>query len=42
MCFFYALSVTAQRLENRYQLKEGFDWELGGGHATAQVLCLRL
>ena len=34
MCFFYALSVTAQRLENRYQLKEGFDWELGGGPWT--------
>jgi len=28
MCFFYALSVTAQTLENRYQLKAGFDWEL--------------
>ena len=28
MCFFYALSQTAQSLENRYQLKEGLDWEL--------------
>ena len=28
MCFFYALSVTAQSLENRYHLKAGFDWEL--------------
>lgn len=30
MCFFYALSVTAQNLEHRYQAKTGFDWELGG------------
>ncbi|HHT47824.1 MAG TPA: SOS response-associated peptidase [Firmicutes bacterium] len=28
MCFFYALSVTAQTLESRYQLKGGFEWEL--------------
>ncbi|NLM37693.1 MAG: SOS response-associated peptidase [Firmicutes bacterium] len=34
MCFFYALSVTAQTLENRYQLKEGFDWEVVAGPWT--------
>ena len=36
MCFFYALSVTAQRLENRYQLKEGIDWELEAEPWTPQ------
>ncbi|MGE5604892.1 MAG: SOS response-associated peptidase, partial [Bacteroidota bacterium] len=28
MCFFYALSQTAQSLKNRYQLKLDFDFEL--------------
>jgi putative SOS response-associated peptidase YedK len=28
MCFFYALSQTAQRLKNRYQLKLEFEFEL--------------
>ncbi|NLY91856.1 MAG: SOS response-associated peptidase [Firmicutes bacterium] len=28
MCFFYALSATAQSLANRYQLKADFAWEL--------------
>jgi putative SOS response-associated peptidase YedK len=28
MCFFYALSQTAQRLKNRYQLKFDFEFEL--------------
>lgn len=28
MCFFYALSKTAQHLKNRYQLKIDFDFEL--------------
>ena len=31
MCFFYALSVSAQELVNRYQLKGGFEWELEAG-----------
>ncbi|HHW11912.1 MAG TPA: SOS response-associated peptidase [Firmicutes bacterium] len=34
MCFYYALSVTAQTLENRYQLTEGFDWEVEAGPWT--------
>ena len=29
MCFFYALSKTAQSLKNRYQLKLEFEFELG-------------
>jgi putative SOS response-associated peptidase YedK len=28
MCFFYALSQSAQRLKNRYQLKFEFEFEL--------------
>jgi len=34
MCFYYALSVTAQTLENRYQLTEGFDWAVEAGPWT--------
>lgn len=31
MCFFYALSKTAQSLANRYQLGDGLDWPMEAG-----------
>jgi putative SOS response-associated peptidase YedK len=34
MCFFYALSKTAQGLANRYQLDAGVDWLLEAGLST--------
>jgi len=36
MCFFYALSQTAQSLKNRYQLKLDFDFELEPGLTESQ------
>ena len=35
MCFFYALSQTAQRLKNRYQLKFEFEFEFEAEYARA-------